>query len=55
MTAPALIKRADLRSMAEIAKREGVAIEVKRGDMIIRITPDNTSNTPVAKKGGVAL
>ncbi|WP_430438950.1 hypothetical protein [Shinella sp.] len=40
MTAPALIKQAELRRMATIAKREGVRVEVEVNGRIFRISPD---------------
>ncbi len=51
MTAPALIKQAELRRMATIAKREGVRVEVEVNGKIFRIfpdIPDNHKMEPVA-------
>lgn len=50
MTAPALIKQADLRRMAEIAKSQGVRVEMEIDGKIFRVSPDihdNHSNTAV--------
>lgn len=51
MTAPALIKQAELRRMATIAKKEGVRVEVEVNGKIFRISPDipdNHRQQPVA-------
>ena len=40
MTAPALIKQAELRRMAAIAKREGVRVEDEVGGRVFRVSPD---------------
>ena len=40
MTAPALIKEAELHRMAKIAKRDGVRVEVEVGGKIFRVAPD---------------
>lgn len=40
MTAPALVKQADLKRMAEIAKQQGVRIEIEIDGKIIRVAPD---------------
>lgn len=40
MTAPALIKQAELRRMAAVAKKDGVRVEVEVNGKIFRISPD---------------
>lgn len=40
MTAPALIKQAELRRMATIAKREGVRVSVEVNGKIFTVAPD---------------
>ncbi|MGQ3215762.1 hypothetical protein [Shinella sp.] len=47
MTAPALIKQAELRRMASIAKKEGVRVEVN--GKIFRISPDIPDNHKVER------
>ncbi|WP_162911337.1 hypothetical protein [Shinella zoogloeoides] len=52
MTAPALIKQAELRRMATIAKKEGVRVEVEVNGKIFRVAPDipdTHKQTPIAK------
>lgn len=58
MTAPALIKQAELRRMATIAKREGVRVEVEVGGRVFRVSPDIPdipSDQNIAKKEPVRL
>lgn len=58
MTAPALIKQAELRRMASIAKKEGVRVEVEVNGKIFRISPDipdNHRQQPVALPDDFAL
>lgn len=46
MTARAVIKQAEIRRLAVVAKQEGVKIEVEVQGMVIRITPyGEDSNT----------
>jgi len=40
MTASALVKQSDLKRMAQIAKSEGVRVEIEVNGKIIRVTPD---------------
>ena len=40
MTTPALVKSADLKRMAAIAKRDGVRVEIEVNGKIIRVAPD---------------
>lgn len=40
MTTPALIKQADLKRMAEIAKTQGVRVEIEIDGKLIRVAPD---------------
>lgn len=40
MTTPALVKSADLKRMAAIAKRDGVRVEIEVAGKIIRVAPD---------------
>lgn len=40
MTTPALVKSADLKRMAAIAKRDGVRVEIEVDGKIIRVAPD---------------
>lgn len=40
MTASALVKQSDLKRMANIAKSEGVRVEIEVNGKIIRVTPD---------------
>lgn len=41
MTGPALLKKADLNRMAEVATRKGVRFEVKIGDAVITVIPED--------------
>lgn len=41
MTAPALLKKADLDRMADLANRKQVRVEIEFGGMIIRLAPDH--------------
>jgi hypothetical protein len=40
VTTPALVKSADLKRMAAIAKRDGVRVEIEINGKIIRVAPD---------------
>ncbi len=40
MTTPALIKRADLKRIADIAKQKGVRVEIEINGRIIRVSPN---------------
>jgi hypothetical protein len=40
MTTPALVKSADLKRMAAIAKQTGMRVEVEKNGTIIRVAPD---------------
>jgi len=40
MTASALVKQSDLKRMAQIAKSEGVRVEIEVNGKIIRVCPD---------------
>lgn len=40
MTSPALVRSADLKRMASIAKREGVRVEIEIDGKIVRVAPD---------------
>ncbi len=40
MTASALVKQSDLKRMAQIAKSEGVRVEIEINGKIIRVSPD---------------
>lgn len=40
MTAPALVKSADLKRMADIALEKGVRVEIEVDGKIIRVAPD---------------
>ncbi|NTI80372.1 hypothetical protein [Rhizobium rhizogenes] len=40
MTASALVKQSDLKRMAQIAKSEGVRVEIEVNGKIIRVSPD---------------
>ncbi len=42
MTASALVKQSDLKRMAQIAKSEGVRVEIEVNGKIIRVFPDIT-------------
>lgn len=44
MTTPALIKQADLKRMAEIAKTQGVRVEIEIDGKIFRVAPDIPDN-----------
>ncbi|MGO8368919.1 hypothetical protein ACC808_10785 [Rhizobium ruizarguesonis] len=44
MTAAALVRRSDLKRMAEIAKAEGVRVEIEVDGKIIRVSPDIPEN-----------
>lgn len=52
MTSPALVKTADLKRMANIAKQTGMRVEIEVNGKIIRVAPDIPaihSDKPVAK------
>lgn len=58
MTAPALVKQADLKRMAEIAKQQGVRVEIEIDGKIIRVAPDiptNHSGQKVAEERRIRL
>lgn len=58
MTAPALIKQAELHRMAVIAKRDGVRVEVEVDGKIFRVAPDipaNNKPSPVVKYEDIAF
>lgn len=40
MTASAIVKEADLKRMAKVAKQTGMKIEIEIAGMIIRVSPD---------------
>jgi hypothetical protein len=40
MTRAALVKSADLRRLAEVAKKTGMRIEIEVGGAIVRVSPD---------------
>lgn len=40
MTTPALVKSADLKRMAAIAKKTGMRVEIEVNGKIIRVAPD---------------
>lgn len=42
MTAPALVKSADLKRMADVAKMKGVRVEMEIDGKIIRVMPETT-------------
>ncbi len=44
MTAPALVKSADLKRMADIALEKGVRVEIEIDGKIIRVAPDIPDN-----------
>jgi hypothetical protein len=44
MTASALVKQSDLKRMAQIAKSEGVRVEIEVNGKIIRVSPDIPAN-----------
>lgn len=54
MTTPALVKSADLKRMAAIAKRDGVRVEIEVDGKIIRVAPDiptvHNPSQPVKKE-----
>lgn len=58
MTAPALIKQAELDRMAVIAKKRGVRVEVEVDGRVFRVSPDIPDNhkpEPVALPDDFAL
>lgn len=46
MTAPALLKKADLKRMATIAKSEGVTIWIEINGQRVGVSPDEVENRP---------
>lgn len=40
MTSPALVRSADLKRMASIAKAEGVRVEIEIDGKIVRVSPN---------------
>lgn len=40
MTAPALVRKADLRRMAEVARETGTRLEIEKNGVIYRAAPD---------------
>lgn len=55
MTVRAMIKKGDLRKMAEIAKQEGVQIEVEINGQLIRIAANDDAENALARRGIVRL
>lgn len=58
MTATALIRRSDLKRMADIAKAEGVRVSIEIGDTVITVSPDihkAYEEDRVAKGKGIRL
>ena len=52
MTRPALVKAADLKRMAAVAKKTGMRVEIEVDGKIIRVAPDIPtihSQKPVAR------
>lgn len=58
MTAPALIKQAELKRMATIAKSEGVRVSVEVNGKIFTVSrdiPDNHKAEPLVKYEDIAF
>lgn len=55
MSAKAVIKQAELRRLAVVAKQEGVSIEVEIDGRVIRIAASGDTQSPVAKKEIIRL
>lgn len=58
MTASALIRRSDLKRMAEVAKADGVRVTIEIAGTIITVSPDihkATEEDRVAKGKGIRL
>lgn len=55
MTVRAMIKKGDLRKMAEIAKQEGVQIEVEINGQLIRIAANDDAENALARREIVRL
>jgi hypothetical protein len=49
MTSPALVRSADLKRMASIAKAEGVRVEIEIDGKIVRVAPDIPTDHPPQK------
>jgi hypothetical protein len=47
MTSSAIVKQADLRRMASIAKKEGVTVSIEINGRIITISPEKNNETTV--------
>ena len=55
MTTPALVKSADLKRMAEIAKATGMRVEIERDGVIVRVAPDIGKREPAEEVEVVRL
>jgi hypothetical protein len=53
MTAPALLRKTDMRRAAEVANETGCRIEIKVGDSVITVIPEDKAVTPIRKSNGI--
>jgi hypothetical protein len=47
MSKPAILRQADIKRLARIAKQDGVVIEVERFGIVIRVSADRGQNKPI--------
>lgn len=56
MTSVAVVKKADLQRMADVANERNVTVEIVEGGRTIRVSPVHvaaTEKSPLAPKGGL--
>lgn len=53
MTAPALVRKTDMRRAAEVANETGCRIEIKVGDSVITVFPEEKVATQGRKNNGI--
>lgn len=47
MSAPALIRKQDMKRAAEVAKTTGCRVEIRIGDAVVTVIPDHTPTKEV--------
>ena len=53
MTAPALLRKTDMKRAAEVANETGCRIEIKVGDSVITVIPEDKTPAPGRKHNGI--
>lgn len=53
MSAPALLRKQDMKRAAEVANETGCRIEIKVGDSVITVIPEDKQAPPSRKRGGI--